>query len=138
MPGSPTGPYLASTSSFLSPSKSQSSLAGDIPGRTFLTIEFLFEFLSLDREGEFRESPSLHLLFSRYLQIKIINIKVNHILGQYVLNYCSHGLDVILCQPSLAKLINSTTASFCCNFLEVWFCLLPLLLFFQNEIFLPL
>lgn len=138
MARSPTGPCLTSAPSLLFPSKSQSSLAGDILGRTFLTIELLFEFLSLGREGEFRESPSLHLLFCRYLLIKIINIKVNHILRQYVLNYCSHGLDVIFCQPSLAKLINSTSASLCCNFLEVWFCLLPLLLFFQNVIFLPL
>ena len=71
-------PCLASAPSLLFPSKSQSSLAGDILGRTFLTIELLFEFLSLCREGEFRESPSLHLLFCRYLLIKMTNIKVNH------------------------------------------------------------
>ena len=41
---------------------------------------------------KFRESHFLHLLFFKFLLIKIINIPELHILGWHVLNSCSHIL----------------------------------------------
>lgn len=48
-----------------------------------MTIEFLSKYLSLGRRGEFRKSLSLHLLFFKYLQLKIISIPKWHIETAY-------------------------------------------------------
>lgn len=50
-----------------------------------MTVEFLLENLSLGKHGEFRESLYLHLLFSKYLQFKIINMPKWCVLGWHML-----------------------------------------------------
>ena len=45
------------------------------------------------QKWEFRESLFLHLLFFKYLQLKIINIPKWHILGLHALNFCSCILE---------------------------------------------
>lgn len=52
-----------------------------LPGRGFMAVEFLLEDLSSGRKGEFRDSPSLHLLFLKCLQLTIINIPKWYIWG---------------------------------------------------------
>ena len=49
-------------------------------GRGLMTVEFLWEDLSLGRKGELGESLSLHLLLLKCLQLKIINKPKQHIL----------------------------------------------------------
>ena len=49
-----------------------------------MTVQFFLEDQSLGRYGEFRESLSLHLLFFKCLQLKIINIPKQPILGWHV------------------------------------------------------
>ena len=56
------------------PVMSQSPLIDETPGRGLVTIEFLLEDLSLGRYEEFRENPSLHLVFLTFLQLKRINV----------------------------------------------------------------
>lgn len=43
--------------------------------------EFLLENLSLGREGEFRESLSMHLLSFKCLQLKTVHTPKPHLLG---------------------------------------------------------
>lgn len=50
-----------------------------------MTIEFLLEDLSVRRKGKFRESLSLHLLFSECLQLKIVRTPKQRISGWYAL-----------------------------------------------------
>lgn len=57
-----------------SPVRSQSSWFMKLLGRVFMSTEFLMEALSLDAEGEFRDSLSLHFLFYKSLKLKIMNI----------------------------------------------------------------
>ena len=73
---------------------SQSSAVDEAPGRGSVTIEFLLEDLSLGREGEFRESLSLYLLFFKCLQLNIINAPKYHILTKS----CVWGWQVLSSQ----------------------------------------
>lgn len=63
-----------------SPVGSQSSAVDEAPGRGSVTIKFFLEDLSLGREGEFRESLSLYLLFFKCLQLNKINAPKHRIL----------------------------------------------------------
>lgn len=51
---------------------------------------------SSGRSGEFRESLSLHLLFSKCLQLTIINITRRHILGANSAALISASLSIYL------------------------------------------
>ena len=56
---------------------------------------FLWEDMSLGRQGEFRESHSLHLLLGKCLQLKIINSPKWHIWGLQVQNFRVQCISVI-------------------------------------------
>ena len=75
-------------SRLLSRDGSQGCQVDDTPMRGLMTSGLLWEDLSLGDKGGFRESLSLHLLFSKCLQLKIINIPKWRILGCHVLNPC--------------------------------------------------
>lgn len=64
-------------------------------GKGFMTVEFLLEDLSLGT-WEFRECLSLHLLFVRCLQFKIISIQKWHIWGG-IFCYPACSIQVLFC-----------------------------------------
>lgn len=65
--------------------------------RRLLITEYLLKDQSSGRSGKFRESLSLHLLFSKCLQLKIINITRRHILRANSAALISVSLSIYLC-----------------------------------------
>ena len=96
---------VVSTSSLLSCGKNPSTLLMKLIERGFMITEFLLEDLSLSRWGEFRKSFSLHLLFFKYLQLKIFNIWKWHIFVWHILNPFMHQYFIKLA-PEFRVLIN--------------------------------
>ena len=72
---------VMSNSSVVIRDKSSSFLLMKLPWKESLTIEFLLEDLSLGRKWELRER-FLHLMFSKCLQLKIINTPKSHNWGR--------------------------------------------------------
>ena len=78
---------------FFSPVMSQSPQTDAIPREGIYDSQVSFGGSVFRQKWEFRENLFQHLLFFKYLQLKIINIPKWHILGLHALNFCSCILE---------------------------------------------